>query len=465
MSGLSIARFLIPLLLLGFVAACEGGAGSEPASSSATASETMPSAAADARNIVFILVDDHRYDAMGFMEHPYLKTPSLDALASGGVHFANAFVTTSLCSPSRASILSGQYTHHHGVVSNNDPMPTDITTFPMHLQASGYQTGFVGKWHMGGISDEPRQGFDHWVSFRGQGHYLPPENREWSLNINGESVPQKGYITDELTDYALEWLNTRDAEKPFLLYLSHKAVHDNFTPAERHQGAYAAEPFPIPETQPNTAENYADKPMWVYNQRNSWHGVDHPYHGARSDEGGIAGLYKNYIESLLAVDESVGRVMAYLEENGLSENTLILYMGRQRLPLGRAWPHRQTQRLRRVDACTHDGICPIAPRTWHHRRCRRGQHRCGPHLPRSRWAPRTRRYGRAELPGPRYGRHACERLAAVAGLRILLGMEFPPHADGLCLARRSFQAHPIPRRLGHRRTLMISPKTPKNKTI
>ena len=108
----------------------------------------------------------------------------------------------------------------------------------------------------------------------------------------------------------MEWLDSRDSERPFLLYLSHKAVHDNFIPAERHAGTYADEPFPIPETQPNTPANYDGKPMWVYNQRNSWHGVDYPFHGSRSDEGGIEGLYRSYNEALLAVDESVGRVVA-----------------------------------------------------------------------------------------------------------------------------------------------------------
>ncbi len=281
----------------------------------------------DARNIVMILVDDQRYDAAGFMGHPYLDTPSLDRLASHGVHFKNAFVTTSLCSPSRASILTGLYTHNHGVVSNNDGMPDDLKTFPMYLQEAGYQTAFIGKWHMGGSSDRPRPGFDHWVSFRGQGRYLPPESGDRNLNVNGEAVAQKGYITDELTDYAIDWLGTRDPDKPFLLYLSHKAVHDNFTPAKRHAGRYEDEPFPTPETQANTTESYDGKPMWVYNQRNSWHGVDFPYHGSREAEGGIEQLYRNYTEALLAVDESVGRIIDYLDTNNLAENTLLLYMG------------------------------------------------------------------------------------------------------------------------------------------
>jgi N-acetylglucosamine-6-sulfatase len=278
-------------------------------------------------NIVLILTDDHRADALGFMGHPYLETPNLDALAADGAHFANAFVTTSLCSPSRASILTGLYAHNHGIVDNSDRDVSDLKIFPSDLQQAGYQTAFIGKWHMGGGSDQPRPGFDRWVSFRGQGWYVPPTDIEWSLNVDGSAVPQRGYITDELTDYAIDWLDGRDPEAPFFLYLSHKAVHDNFTPADRHAGRYGEEPVPIPETQPDTPENYEGKPMWVYNQRNSWHGVDYPYHGTREPEGGIEQLYRRYTEAVLGVDDSVGRVIAYLKENGLADNTLVLYMG------------------------------------------------------------------------------------------------------------------------------------------
>ncbi|NND95747.1 MAG: sulfatase-like hydrolase/transferase, partial [Pirellulaceae bacterium] len=193
------------------------------------------------RNVVFILTDDHRYDAMGFMGHPFLETPHLDSLASNGVHLKNAFVTTSLCSPSRASILTGLYTHKHRVIDNNRLVPEGTVFFPQYLQKHGYTTGYFGKWHMGGHHDDPRPGFDHWLSFKGQGNYLAP-GPNYTMNLNGKRVKQEGYITDELTDYALEWLDARDAEKPFLLYLSHKAVHDNFTPAERHAGTYADEP-------------------------------------------------------------------------------------------------------------------------------------------------------------------------------------------------------------------------------
>lgn len=134
------------------------------------------------RNIVFILTDDHRYDAMSFMGHTFLQTPHLDSLASNGVHVKNAFVTTSLCSPSRASILTGRYTHKHRVIDNNRLVPPGTIFFPQYLQQVGYSTAFIGKWHMGGEHDNPRPGFDHWVSFRGQGHYLPP-NPNYTLNV------------------------------------------------------------------------------------------------------------------------------------------------------------------------------------------------------------------------------------------------------------------------------------------
>ena len=162
------------------------------------------------RNVVFILTDDHRYDAMGFMGHPFLETPHLDSLAGNGVHLKNAFVTTSLCSPSRASILTGLYTHKHRVIDNNRLVPEGTIFFPQYLQRAGYSTAFIGKWHMGGAHDDPRPGFDHWISFRGQGNYLPP-GPNYTLNVNGERVKQKGYITDELTDYAVEWLERAEA--------------------------------------------------------------------------------------------------------------------------------------------------------------------------------------------------------------------------------------------------------------
>ena len=274
------------------------------------------------RNVVFILTDDHRYDAMGFTGHPFLETPHLDSLAKNGAHIKNAFVTTSLCSPSRASILTGLYTHKHRVIDNNRLVPDGTIFFPQYLKRSGYSTAFIGKWHMGAANDDPRPGFDHWVSFRGQGNYLPP-GPKYTLNVNGERVPQKGYITDELTDYAVEWLEQQTgSNKPFFLYLSHKAVHSNFTPAERHQNKYAHEDLSfLPDGSELSAEKNA--PRWVRDQRNSWHGIDFSYH---SDKG-LDYLYRRYCESLLAVDDSVGRVLQQLKDMGIYDDTLVIYMG------------------------------------------------------------------------------------------------------------------------------------------
>jgi N-acetylglucosamine-6-sulfatase len=136
-------------------------------------------------------------------------------------------------------------------------------------------------------------------------------------------VPQKGYITDELTDYAIEWLKERDAGRPFFLYLSHKAVHAPFNPPPRHKGRYKNVEVREPETQADTPENYADKPMWVKNQRNSWHGVDFPYHSGLD----VKQYYREYCETLLAVDESVGRVMDWLKQNNLDRETAVFFMG------------------------------------------------------------------------------------------------------------------------------------------
>ena len=282
--------------------------------------QLKPVPGAARRNVIFVLVDDLRFDAMGHAGHPWLETPNIDALARRGVTLPNAFVTTALCSPSRASILTGQYAHRHRVVDNNSPIPSGTTFFPQYLQAAGYETAFIGKWHMGGESDMPQPGFDRWVSFKGQGSYLPTSD---GLNVDGRAVPQRGYISDELTDYAIDWLKARAKERPFFLYLSHKAVHADFVPADRHKGRYAGKHFTPPATMADTERNYEGKPMWVRNQRNSWHGVDFPYHSDLD----IAQYYRRYAETLLAVDDSLGRIVALLAERKLLDDTLIVFMG------------------------------------------------------------------------------------------------------------------------------------------
>ncbi len=274
------------------------------------------------QNVVFILSDDHRFDFMGF--HPdapgYIKTPNLDRMAREGVHIRNAFVTTSLCSPSRASILTGQYAHTHKVVDNTSSIPEGTRFFNEDVQKNGSKTAFIGKWHMGESVDDPKPGWDHWVSFRGQGVYFNP-----ILNVDGKRDTYKGYTSDILTDFAVDWLKERkeDSEEPFFLYLSHKAVHAEFIPAERHQDEYEDIDIKYPATMDKTERNYRTKPKWVRAQRNSWHGVDYAYHGDMNFEE----FYKSYLKTLLALDESVGRVLEYLAESGLDENTLVIYMG------------------------------------------------------------------------------------------------------------------------------------------
>lgn len=269
-------------------------------------------------NVVFILSDDHRYDFMSFLDTPtFLETPNLDRIREKGMHIRNAFVSTALCSPSRASILTGQYAHRHGVVDNNRLVPDGTIFFPQLLQDVGYETAFFGKWHMGKADDNPRPGFDRWVSFRGQGEYYDPE-----LNVDGTRSRHEGYTADILTDYSLEWLDDRDDSKPFFLYLSHKSVHSMFEPEEDDLGRYEDEPLVYPETMANTEENYAGHPPWVRAQRNSWHGVDYMYHGDMDFDT----FYRRYTETLYSMDRSIGRVLDYLEANDLEENTLVIYM-------------------------------------------------------------------------------------------------------------------------------------------
>ena len=283
------------------------------------------------KNIIFILSDDHRYDYMGF--HPespeFLNTPGMDRMAAEGTHLANAFVTTSLSSPSRASILTGQYPFRHGVVDNYNAMPEGTALFFFFFQEAGYQTGYFGKWHIGHAHDNPKPGFDRWVSFRGQGVYYNP-----TFNIDGERKQFEGYITDLLTDHAIEWLDDIDREKPFFVYLSHKAVHAEFKPAERHKGMYEDVKITGPQSMKNIESNYEGKPDWVREQRYSWHGVDFMYQNQPDHPQGIDEIIPRYCESLMAVDESINRVLDYLEQEGLDKETLVIYMGDNGFMLG-----------------------------------------------------------------------------------------------------------------------------------
>lgn len=283
-------------------------------------------------NVVFILTDDQVAGQLGCEGHPFLKTPHLDRLAAEGARFANMFVTTSLCSPSRASFLSGLYAHSHGVVNNFTDYPTDLPSFPRALQSDGYETAYIGKWHMGEQSDEKRPGFDYWVTHKGQGKYYDTE-----FNVNGHREVKQGYYTHRVTDMAIDWLR-QEHENPFLLILGHKAPHTPFTPEEKYRHIYDDIPIEYPET----AFALEDKPDWVKQRIDTWHGIYGPLYGFRekfpdrSPESvkHFADFVRSYTASIKSIDDSMGRLYDTLRELGQLDNTLVVFAGDNGMFLG-----------------------------------------------------------------------------------------------------------------------------------
>ena len=278
-------------------------------------------------NIIFILLDDLPIDNFG-VDNPRLQTPNIDRMIREGTYVPRAAVTTSICSPSRATILTGMSTRNHGIVDNQENSEEGLVYFPSYLQQAGYQTAYFGKWHMGMENASPRPGFDRWVSFAGQGTYLPKgdfnQNRVQMLNVDGQAVERTDYITDELTRYQMDWLeHGRDPDKPFFLYMSHKAVHGPCRAPERYAHQYdGVNTMDLPATFADTPENNAGKPMWVINQRNSWHGIDVRH------ASGPQSLIRERATCdavLSAVDDSVGTTLNYLRESGLDRNTIVVF--------------------------------------------------------------------------------------------------------------------------------------------
>ena len=284
------------------------------------------------KNVVLILSDDHRYDFLGF--HPdgpeFIETPNFDRMAREGAHMENAFVTTSLCSPSRATILTGQYMHRHKVVDNQRAVPKGTRFFPEYLQSSGIETAYIGKWHMGHDNDAPRKGFDHWASFKGQGVYFDPE-----FNINGSQKKFEGYNADVTADLALNYLKGV-GKKRFYLQVGFKAVHYPFQPAKRHHGRYDKFKVPFPQTMSLTELNYETQPNWVRERRYGIHGIDHMETGPLDNDPvpSFPGLYRRFAETVHGLDENVGRILDYLDASGLAKDTLVLYLGDNGFALG-----------------------------------------------------------------------------------------------------------------------------------
>ncbi len=285
--------------------------------------------AADGRapNILLVLSDDIRWNALGCMGHPHIKTPHIDALAEQGMLFENSFCTTSLCSPSRGSILSGLYAHAHGVTNNFTEYPEDMPTFPRQLQAGGYETAYLGKYHMGEDNDEPRPGFDYFVTHKGQGQYF---DTEFNFNGKGRKVV-KGYYTTVVTDMAEQWIKQRSTEKPWMLMIGQKAPHSFYFPEPKYEHAFDH----VEINYPHSAFELSDKPDWLKKRLTTWHGIYGPIFEWRKDfpDTSAAGvldfqnMVRAYMGTILSLDDSMGRLVQLLKERGEFDNTVIIFMG------------------------------------------------------------------------------------------------------------------------------------------
>ena len=325
-------------------------------------------------NILLIIADDHAYQAIGAYGSVLNETPNIDRIASAGIRFDRALVTNSICAPSRAVILTGKYSHVNGVLDNVDDFDGNQPTFPRMLQAAGYQTAAFGKWH---LKSEPT-GFDEWEVLPGQGHYYNPDFR-----TPAGIVRREGYVTDIATDLAIDWMDSgRNDEKPFFVWLGHKAPHRNWMPGPDHLTTYADATFPEPPTlfddysarAPGAAmqEMEIDRHMtlmydlklrpagpatldwerdfWTsmeermtvaqladwdtaYGQRNAAFLANPPI-GVELVRWKYNEYLKDYLRTIASIDDNVGRLLDYLDESGLADNTLVVYTSDQGFYLG-----------------------------------------------------------------------------------------------------------------------------------
>ena len=259
-------------------------------------------------NVLIVLMDDMRWDLMGCAGHPFIRTPNLDRLAHEGARFTNAFVCMSLCSPSRASYLTGLYSHIHGVVDNRTPLDfSRLTTFPQRFQRAGYRTAMLGKWHMG-LDADPKPGFDLWAVFRGQGTYFDPE-----LNVDGTAKKFTGFTDDVTTGLAADWISAKD-ERPFVAFLGFKSCHSSFDPAPRTAQLYTDVKIPRPPTFDTATPQH---PAWVRN----WDDTGHtPYSRIPFDE-----LTIRFARLVSGADDNVGRLIETLERLGQLDRTVVIF--------------------------------------------------------------------------------------------------------------------------------------------
>ncbi|MGD9688210.1 MAG: sulfatase [Phycisphaerales bacterium] len=292
-------------------------------------------AADDARrpNIIYIMADDHAAHALSCYGSRINRTPNLDRLASQGVRFTNAFCTNSICTPMRAVILTGQYSHKNGVRDNSGVLPLDAFTVPMALAPKGYQTAHIGKWHL----NRTPSGFDHWDILPGQGRYMDPEfiTREHGTRVHA------GYVTDITLDKAMDWIGARDQSRPFLLYCHLKAPHREWTPDPKHAAMFAGADVPVPAT---FDDDYATRTAAARIQTMT---IEHHLTPIDLKQPPPAGLdaralkhwkYQRYIKDYLgciaSIDDNVGRLMQFLDEQNLSDDTVVIYTSDQGFFLG-----------------------------------------------------------------------------------------------------------------------------------
>ncbi len=315
-------------------------------------------------NVIVIVVDDLRWDELGIAGHPYLETPNIDRLAREGAWLTNAFHAVPLCSPNRASILTGQYPSRHGIIDNvaRNRMSHRLETFPQALQRAGYETGFLGKWHMGN-DPTPRPGFDYWSAIPGQGRSIDPE-----LYEDGRIHTVEGYITDVLTDRAVKFIEReRDREQPFFLYIGHKAIHPDavqlddgsvdpsgergYVPAPRHLGRYEEMVFPRRPNVASSPEELTDKPALRRALERKYSDEMIEMFGSILDLGTSEETIRRRAEMLLAVDESMGRIVDALDAKGILDETFIIFTsdngyfyGEHSLSVERRMPYEESIR-------------------------------------------------------------------------------------------------------------------------
>lgn len=287
-------------------------------------------------NILFIMTDDHAAHAMSCYGSRINQTPNLDRIAQGGMLFNNCFCTNSLCEPSRAAILTGTYNHINEVTTIGAHIDNRQENVAKILQRNGYQTAIVGKWHLGQGPAHWPTGFDYWNILQGQGPYFDPE-----MVCNGEKVQYEGYTTDLITDLSLEWLKERDKEKPFFMMYHHKAPHRPWDPDNKHADMYEDIDIPTPDTFDDDYSNRAAAAgaaqMTVaehLTERDLKQPVPQGLTPAEEKHWKYQRYIKDYLRCVASVDDNVGRVLDYLDDDGIADDTLVIYTSDQGFFLG-----------------------------------------------------------------------------------------------------------------------------------